>query len=216
MLSRSFNCAEPETRASGLRDATASIRRGELVVLPTDTVYGVAADAFNASAVRSIYAVRACAPDVPMPVLVGSPSALHGLAAGMPHAAWELVDSFWPGPLTIIVRAQPTLTWDLGDSRGTVMIRMPLHPVAIELLRETGPLAATSATRVTDISPTTSVIQAHERLGDAVSVYLDGGEISSRGLSTIVDLTGEVPRLVRRGSLMEEDIRSVAPNLVAV
>jgi tRNA threonylcarbamoyl adenosine modification protein (Sua5/YciO/YrdC/YwlC family) len=212
-MSRRFDCTDPEQRKTGLREAAGAVRRGELVVLPTDTLYGIGADAFTNWAVRSLLEAKGRGPAMPSPVLVPSPATLHGLVAGMPSVGWELVDAFWPGGLTIVAMHQPTLTWDLGETRGTVAVRMPLHPVAIELLTETGPMAVSSANK-TGMPAAQTAQEAQDQLGDAVSVYLDAGKVGSEGgASSIVDVTGTVPVLLREGALTFEQLREVAPTL---
>jgi len=212
-MSRRFDCTDPEQRKTGLREAASAVRRGELVVLPTDTLYGIGADAFTNWAVKSLLEAKGRGPTMPSPVLVPSPATLHGLVAGMPSVGWELVDAFWPGGLTLVAMHQPTLTWDLGETRGTVAVRMPLHPVAIELLTETGPMAVSSANR-TGMSPSQTAQEAQDQLGDSVSVYLDAGRVGGEGgASSIVDVTGTVPVLLREGALTFEQLQEVAPTL---
>src|SRR2546425_9627937 len=128
-MARRYDCSDASDRAAGLREAASAVRRGELVVLPTDTVYGIGADAFNSEAVGDLLAAKGRGRNMPSPVLVGSPNTLHGLVTDFSELAWELVDAFWPGALTLVARHQPSLQWDLGDTRGTVAVRMPLHPV---------------------------------------------------------------------------------------
>lgn len=212
-MSRRFDCTDPDQRKTGLREAAGAVRRGELVVLPTDTLYGIGADAFTNWAVRSLLEAKGRGPAMPSPVLVSSPATLHGLVAGMPSVGWELVDAFWPGGLTIVAMHQPTLTWDLGETRGTVAVRMPLHPVAIELLTETGPMAVSSANK-TGMAPAQTAQDAQDQLGDAVSVYLDAGRVGAEGgASSIVDVTGAVPVLLREGAIRFEELKEVAPTL---
>jgi tRNA threonylcarbamoyl adenosine modification protein (Sua5/YciO/YrdC/YwlC family) len=212
-MSRRFDCSDPEQRKTGLREAASAVRRGELVVLPTDTLYGIGADAFTNWAVRALLEAKGRGLAMPTPVLVPSPATLHGLVAGMPSVGWELVDAFWPGGLTIVAMHQPTLTWDLGETRGTVAVRMPLHPVAIELLTETGPMAVSSANR-TGMAPAQTAQEAQDQLGDAVSVYLDAGMVGAEGgASSIVDVTGTVPVLLREGAIRFEELLEVAPTL---
>ncbi|MFE7589497.1 L-threonylcarbamoyladenylate synthase [Kitasatospora sp. NPDC057512] len=213
-MSRRYDCADAGDRATGLREAASAIRRGELVVLPTDTLYGVGADAFSPEAVGELMAARGRGRNTPSPVLVGSPTTLHGLVTDFSEQAWELVDAFWPGGLTLVARHQPSLRWDLGDTRGTVAVRMPLHPVAIELLNNTGPLAVSSANRIGGVSPLTCD-EAQAQLGDAVSVYLDGGAAEDSATSSIVDVTGKVPVLLRAGAISVEQLREVVPDLEA-
>ncbi|ACU70132.1 Sua5/YciO/YrdC/YwlC family protein [Catenulispora acidiphila DSM 44928] len=213
-MSRRFDCTDPEQRKTGLREAASAVRRGELVVLPTDTLYGIGADAFTNWAVRALLEAKGRGPAMPSPVLVPSPATLHGLVAGMPSVGWELVDAFWPGGLTIVAMHQPTLTWDLGETRGTVAVRMPLHPVAIELLTETGPMAVSSANK-TGMAAAQTAVDAQDQLGDAVSVYLDAGKVGGEGgASSIVDVTGTAPVLLREGALTFDQLREVAPTLI--
>jgi tRNA threonylcarbamoyl adenosine modification protein (Sua5/YciO/YrdC/YwlC family) len=151
---------------------------------------------------------------MPVPVLVGAWRGIDGLADSVSGVMRSLVESFWPGPLTLVVRAAPSLAWDLGETRGTVAVRMPLHPVALAVLAETGPLAVSSANR-TGLAPATSAAQAQEQLGSAVSVYLDGGSSTDVVPSTILDLTGERPQLRRAGPLSLEALRALLPELEA-
>jgi L-threonylcarbamoyladenylate synthase len=211
-VSRFFDCADPDERTRGLAQAAGAARRGELVVLPTDTVYGLGCDAFTADAVAALLEAKGRGRDMPVPVLIGSPAVLDGLAAGVTQRVRDLVEAFWPGPLTLVCQAQPSVTWDLGDSRGTVAIRMPLHPVAIELLRDVGPMAVSSANR-SGHQPASTVDEAADQLGDVVSVYLDGGPSGEAVPSSIVDVTGPLPLLLRAGALDLETLRSVVPHL---
>lgn len=211
-MSRRYDCAQPDQRAAGLREAASTVRRGDLIVLPTDTVYGLGADAFSSAGISALLAAKGRGREMPVPVLVGSPSTLHGLVSKFPEHGWDLVDAFWPGALTIVARHQPSLQWDLGDARGTVALRMPLHPVAIELLTQTGPLGVTSANRSGHPVPTTAS-EAQDQLGTLVDVYLDGGPTTDSVPSTIIDLTGETPRLLREGALTFDEIAKVAANL---
>ena len=211
-MSRRYDCAEPDQRAIGLREAASTIRRGDLIVLPTDTVYGIGADAFSGTGIAALLTAKGRGRDMPVPVLVGSPSTLHGLVSKFPENGWDLVDAFWPGALTIVARHQPSLQWDLGDARGTVALRMPLHPVAIELLTQTGPLGVSSANK-TGHAPATTASEAQDQLGTSVDVYLDGGSTADNVPSSIVDLTGDAPKLLREGALTFEEIAKVAANL---
>jgi len=211
---RRYDMSLPGERPVGIEQATDAVRRGELVVLPTDTVYGLGTDAFSPEAVGDLLAAKGRGRDMPVPVLVGSPRTLDGIATRLGTAARALVEAFWPGGLTLVAHAQPSLQWDLGDTGGTVAVRMPLHPVAIELLQATGPMAVSSA-NTTGHPPATTADEAVEMLGDAVSVYLDGGPSGEPVPSTIVDVTGEVPRVLRAGALGVELLREVAGDLEA-
>ena len=155
-MSRRYRTADPAERVAGRSDAVGVIGRGGLVVLPTDTVYGLAADAFTPGAVAGLLAAKGRSRAMPVPVLVGAARTLDGLVDTVPESARLLAEAFWPGALTIVVRHAATLAWDLGDARGTVAVRMPLHPVALELLAETGPLAVSSANRTGAGAPTTA------------------------------------------------------------
>lgn len=192
--------------------AADAVRRGEVIVLPTDTVYGVGADAFDPEAVRALLAAKGRGRAMPPPVLVGGQRVLDGLAYDVPGYARDLVDAFWPGALTIVCRSQPSLSWDLGDKNDTVALRMPLHRTALALLDSTGPLAVTSANRTGQPAATTCD-EAEEQLGDAVSVYLDAGPCSGSLASTIVDVTGDQPRLLRLGAIGVDQLRTVVPDL---
>ena len=196
----------------GVAAAVAALRRGDLAVLPTDTVYGLAADAFSPPAVARLLAAKGRGRDMPVPVLVGAWRGIDGLADQVSGALRSLVETFWPGPLTLVVRAAPSLAWDLGETRGTVAVRMPLHPVALAVLAETGPLAVSSANR-SGLAPATTVGEALEQLGSSVAVYLDGGVSSDPVPSTILDLTGERPLLRRSGPLDADALRALLPDL---
>ena len=203
-----FDCSDPVDRRAGLEAAAHAARAGGLVVMPTDTVYGIGADAFDAAAVRALLAAKGRGPDMPVPVLVGSWSTIDGLVMAVPPTARTLIEAFWPGGLSLVVEHAPSLSWDLGDARGTVMIRMPLHPVALDLLRLVGPMAVSSANR-SGSPPATTAAAAYEQLGDDVSIYLEGGESPIGVASTVIDLTADVPRVLRQGAVSVERIRDV-------
>jgi tRNA threonylcarbamoyl adenosine modification protein (Sua5/YciO/YrdC/YwlC family) len=213
-MSLFYDCADPAERAEGLDAAVDSIRRGELVVLPTDTVYGIGADAFQPDAIDALLATKGRGRDMPVPVLVGSWTGLDGLTLLVQPLVRELVEAFWPGGLTLVVEHAPSLAWDLGDTRGTVAVRMPLHPVALELLARTGPLGVSSANRTGQPPPVTAE-EARDQLGYPVAVYLDGGPSGDPVPSTIVDVTGDVPRVLRLGAVSLDELREVVPELVA-
>jgi L-threonylcarbamoyladenylate synthase len=212
---RRYDCDKSLERIRGLRAAVAAVRRGGLVVLPTDTVYGLGTDAFSPKAVAALLAAKGRGRDMPVPVLVASSKTLPGIAVLRGGAGQRLVDAFWPGGLTVVCTAQPSLDWDLGDARGTVAVRMPLHPVALELLAETGPMAVSSANR-SGRPPAVSIDEAIEQLGDAVAIYLDGGQAADNVPSTIFDVTGEVPRVLRAGAISLELLREVEPTMAEV
>ncbi|WP_083999199.1 L-threonylcarbamoyladenylate synthase [Actinomadura kijaniata] len=207
-MSRRYDCSDPMERTRGIAEAVSAVRRGELVVLPTDTVYGVGADAFTPPAVQSLLDAKGRGRDMPPPVLVGSVRAATALVEDLGTYGQDLMDEFWPGALTIICRANRNLLWDLGETKGTVGVRMPMHDLAVELLKETGPLAVSSA-NLTGQPAARTAEEAERMLGDSVSVYLDGGPSGRAEPSTIVDLTGAVPRLLREGAIPADKIRAV-------
>ncbi|MGB3698383.1 MAG: L-threonylcarbamoyladenylate synthase [Gordonia sp. (in: high G+C Gram-positive bacteria)] len=207
-MSAVFDCSDPDERAAGIRAAVGAARAGRLVVVPTDTVYGLGCDAFDSEAVASLLAAKGRGRDMPVPVLVGSWHTVDGLVRSMSPQARELVQAFWPGGLSLVVEQAPSLAWDLGDTSGSVMIRMPLHPVAIELLREVGPMAVSSA-NISGHPPATTAHDALAQLDDKVAVYLDGGPADHAVASTIVDLTGVTPKILREGAITAEDLAEI-------
>ena len=204
-----FDCADDMQRTAGIAAAAAAVLRGALAVLPTDTVYGLGADAFRPAAVTDLLAAKGRGRQMPPPVLVGSVRAASALVEDLGRYGQDLIDEFWPGGLTLICRASRSLQWDLGETRGTVAIRMPKHPIALELLKETGPMAVSSA-NLSGSPAATTAAGAREQLGDSVAVYLDGGPCQADVPSTIVDLTGDTPRLLRAGVVPIGQLRDVA------
>lgn len=207
-MSQFFDCADPGQRATGLTSAISAVKGGGLVVLPTDTVYGIGVDAFNGDAVAALLAAKNRGRDMPVGVLVGSWHTIDGLVYAVPPAARELIAAFWPGALSLVVRHAPSLHWDLGDANGTVMLRMPLHPVAIELLREVGPMAVSSA-NVSGFPAAVTAADAQAQLSERVEVYLDAGPSPQGAASTIVDVSGPQPRVLREGPVSAADIARV-------
>jgi tRNA threonylcarbamoyl adenosine modification protein (Sua5/YciO/YrdC/YwlC family) len=214
-----FDCSDPSELLSGVRLTRAVIERGELAVIPTDTVYGVAADAFSPAAVQRLLDAKGRGRESPPPVLIPSIETLDALAESVPDEVRDLVAAFWPGGLTIILPARSSLNWDLGEAHGTVALRMPANDVALTVLAETGPLAVSSANLTGKPAARTSA-EAQADLGDSVSVYLNGGEVGSANTSapdpgsTIVDATGLLAeggllRIVRHGVISDEAIRAV-------
>jgi tRNA threonylcarbamoyl adenosine modification protein (Sua5/YciO/YrdC/YwlC family) len=203
-----FDCSDAGQRSVGIASAISALKGGRLVVLPTDTVYGIGADAFDNSAVAALLAAKGRGRDMPVPVLVGSWHTIDGLVYAVPPAARELIRAFWPGALSLVVRQAPSLQWDLGDANGTVMLRMPLHPVAIELLREVGPMAVSSA-NVSGRPAALTAADARDQLGDLVEVYLESGPSARQAASTIVDLTSSNPRVLREGPITAAAIAGV-------
>jgi tRNA threonylcarbamoyl adenosine modification protein (Sua5/YciO/YrdC/YwlC family) len=226
-MERIYDCSVDTDLLTGMRLAKASLGRHELVVLPTDTVYGIGCNAFSAQGVAALLAAKGRGPQSPPPVLIPNINNLYALAETVPDVAKRLAETFWPGALTMILRAQPSLQWDLGETKGTVALRMPDHKIALALLEEVGPMAVSSA-NLTGEPAATTCQQSEAYLGSSVKVYLDGGPSPKGEASTILDLTsiedsydqngtlsttGKI-RIVRRGALRESQIRSVAGDLL--
>jgi L-threonylcarbamoyladenylate synthase len=207
-----FRLDDPAQRAEGFEQAKEALAGSGLVVMPTDTVYGLAADAFDAVAVRRLLRAKGRGRDMPTPVLIGTGDTLRALATNVTADTRALAAAFWPGALTIVCRQQPTLQWDIGDSRGTVALRVPDHADTIDLLLDTGPLAVSSA-NISGAAPATTIDEAREMLKDAVDVYLDGGSMPGLVPSTIVDATGDVIRVLRLGVITLQQLREVVPDL---
>lgn len=197
-----------DERETAIEAAALAVRRGGLVVIPTDTVYGVGVDAFDPDAVITLLEAKGRGRDMPLPVLISAATTADALALALPGYARTLMEHFWPGPLTIVGKQQPSLQWDLGDTRGTVAIRMPDHPIALELLERTGPLAVSSA-NISGRPAATDAEQADEMLGELVSVIIDGGPLPGDLASTIIDVTGVRGRVLRRGALSIDDLNAV-------
>ena len=216
-----FDCADQAELLAGMRAARAAIARGELVVVPTDTVYGVAADAFSPTAVQRLLDAKGRGRQQPPPVLVPGVATLHALTSDVPAAVEALVGELWPGGLTIVLRSQPSLTWDLGETHGTVAVRMPDNRLVLELLEETGPLAVSSA-NLTGQRAATSALEAEHMLTTSVAVYLDGGASATGIASTIIDATGlqhGAPeggrvRILREGAVPRERLADLLGDLL--
>ncbi|PRB08344.1 L-threonylcarbamoyladenylate synthase [Microbacterium sp. MYb64] len=220
-MSSVFDSRDADQILTGMRQARLAIGRGELVVLPTDTVYGVGADAFSPAAVQRLLDAKGRGRQQPPPVLVGSTATLAALVETVPEPVQRLVDEFWPGGLTIVLPSQPSLVWDLGETHGTVAVRMPDHRVALALLEETGPLAVSSA-NLTGEPAAIELEAARSMLGDSIEVYLDAGP-STRGVaSTIIDATSLVRpggedakvRVLREGAISRDELARVLGDLL--
>lgn len=222
-----FDTADSDQLLAGMRAAKVAVAKGSLVVLPTDTVYGVGCDAFSASAVAKLLAAKGRDRQSPPPVLIKDASVMDALAEFVPQVARDLAKAFWPGALTLILRSQPSLHWDLGETKGTVALRVPDHKLALALLEETGPLAVSSA-NLTGLPAATTAQGARDYLADSVATYLDAGASPKGEASTILDLTalsdeydesgnaksvGTI-RVVRLGALSLDDIVQIAGDLL--
>ncbi|WP_422879758.1 L-threonylcarbamoyladenylate synthase [Nocardioides glacieisoli] len=202
-----FDTSTDEEREAAVTAAAGAVRRGDLVVIPTDTVYGIAADAFNHQAVQRLLDAKGRGRDMPPPVLVSAATTLDALAEGVPPWARTLVETFWPGPLTLVCHQQASLVWDLGETRGTVAVRMPDDEVALAVLERTGPLAVSSA-NLTGRPAATDADAAEEMLADAVAVIVDGGASPGGEASTIVDVTIPEGRVLRLGALSLDQLNA--------
>lgn len=213
VMSQRYDCSDRQDRATGIAAATSAIRRGALVVLPTDSAYAVACDAFRTSATAALREAKGRAADTALPVLIAAPNVVDALTYGLPQIARDLAAALWPGPLTLIAAQQPSLAWDVDGSK-SVGVRMPLHPLALELLAATGPLAATGANYAAMPVPLTCD-DAQRQLGDAVAVYLDAGPLHGDRASAVVDVTTTPPQLLRAGSVPLDHLRGICADLVA-
>ena len=206
-----IECADGRDRDRAITAAKAGVRRGDLVVIPTESVYALATDAFSERGIRSMRLAKGYDDTVPLPVMVGARSTVPGIATGLNEIARSLMDAFWPGPLTVLLTPQPTLAWALPRDM-PLSVRMPLHPVALALLNATGPLAVTTA-NVPGIHAPTVVEDALAQLGRQVAIALDAGDLSDEDAlpSTVVDVTGEVPVVVRVGALPVSELERICP-----
>ena len=214
IVSKRYPTGSDEEREAAVAAASLAVQRGGLVVLPTATVYGIGADAFDPAAVRGLLAAKGRGREMPPPVLVSAATTVDALAVRIPSWARALIEEFWPGPLTLVCHQQASLQWDLGDTRGTVAVRMPDHEVALQILERTGPLAVSSA-NLTGMPAATDAEQAEQMLGESVEVVVDAGESPGGEASTIVDVTGERGRVLRRGALSVEQLNAVLEPLGA-
>ncbi|MFE4198183.1 L-threonylcarbamoyladenylate synthase [Paenarthrobacter sp. NPDC056912] len=218
-MTTTYNCTSDDQRAEGLQHAQRAISEKKCIVMPTDTVYGIAADAFSPLAVTMLLASKGRSRQMPPPVLIPRINALDGLATDVPADARALAQAFWPGGLTLILHAQPSLDWDLGETKGTVALRMPDDHIALDLLGMTGPLAVSSANRTGQEAAQTAS-EARLQLAESVEVYLEGGFRPVKGTaaqpSTIVDATSTPFRVVRQGAIELERLREIVPSMLGI
>ena len=207
-MSPVIDCTSEDGLVEGILAAAEAVRGGEVVVLPTDTVYGVGVDAFASDAVAAVLAAKGRGREMPLPVLVPNEQTIDGLATNVPAYARDLIHAFWPGPLTLVLQSQSSLMWDLGETNGTVALRMPENDTALRLLAEVGPMAVTSA-NVSGQPAAQNILDAATQLGSAVSVYLDAGPSGGSLASTILDCTGESPLILRAGAVSAGQIQEV-------
>ncbi|GAB3756117.1 L-threonylcarbamoyladenylate synthase [Microlunatus parietis] len=207
--------SDPAALAEAAEAARIAIENGECVVLPTDTVYGIGADAFDADAVQRLLDAKDRGRDTPPPVLIGDASLIRALADDVPELVGPLTEKHWPGPLTVIVKARDSLRIDLGETRGTIGLRVPDYELTRDLLRQTGPMAVSSA-NLSGRPPALTCDQAIEYFGNKVSVYLDGGPVASPdgAPSSMVDFSqNDHGELLRAGALSVDVLRETLPEL---
>ena len=215
--------ADNGERPRSLNAATSAARRGDLILVPTESVYALATDPFSSRGVASLRKAKSQSNQVPLPIMVPSAATMSGLAVhvGLP-AARALMLNFWPGLLTLLFEPQSTLAWDLPQD-APLAARMPLHPLLLELLRATGPLAVTGA-NLAGMPAATTVDDGVAQFGEAIVLALDVGELGvmpenepadlAATISTVVDLRGPAPEVVRLGAVGISELRAVCPDLV--
>lgn len=207
MITLKVDPNNPDMKA--IRTAAEAIRRGELVIFPTETVYGLAADALNADAVRRVYEAKGRTDKQPLPVQVASLADVGKAAEFLPEHARPLAEKYWPGPLTLVLTKSAALPSVVTSGKETVGVRVPDHPVALALVKEVGsPIVATSA-NASGEPPATNAMDAVRGVGARASVVLDGGESRFGVASTVVDVSVSPARIVRQGSISAADIRKV-------
>ncbi|HUW77845.1 MAG TPA: L-threonylcarbamoyladenylate synthase [Candidatus Nanopelagicaceae bacterium] len=197
------------TRAVGI------LKRGGQVVFPTEHSYAIAVDAFNVEAVLGLNSLRGAENGTALPVMIGSPRTLNGIARDIPPVCDLLIAALWPGLLTLVLPTSLGLAWDLGDggALGKVAVRMPLHPLAIDILRASGPLAVTTAAPVGAPIPL-DIGALAELIVESAELILDVGSLVSGPPSTIIDLASDEPLLLREGAYTRDRLRQIAPDLV--
>mgnify|MGYP000915063615 FL=1 len=214
MSTETILSAAPSLSEADLARAQQELRDGHLLVVPTDTVYGIGADAANPEAVAAVLAAKGRGRQMPPPVLVASVEAIDSLCVDVPDAARTLARTFWPGGLTLILRARPDLGWDLGETGGTIGVRMPNQGALLRLLHDSGPMAVTSA-NLTGQPPATSVEASIGYFGARVAAYLDGGPTQGSTASSIVDFAHDAPRALRLGTISLEELSAAAGVAIA-
>lgn len=206
---------DPDTPDQGLlREAAMIASKGGILVYPTETLYGFGTNAFNARAIARLKALKGREGGKGIIVLLGSGVELSEVASDVPETARRLMAEFWPGPLTLVVRARQAVPDELTGGRGTIAVRISPSAVCESLLRFAGcPLTSTSV-NLAGGDPLVEVPRMVEVFGDGVDLYLDAGRLESPLPSTVVDVTGPVPRLLRRGAVTAERLRDVLPDIV--
>jgi L-threonylcarbamoyladenylate synthase len=206
-----YPIATEDEQTEAIDAAVAALQAGELVVVPTDTVYGIAADAFDKGAVAGLLAAKGRGRSMPPPVLISNVATLDALATRIPDWARSLVEELWPGALTVVFHQQPSLQWDLGEARQTVAVRIPDSDILRRIIDRVGPLATSSANRTTKPAAT-NADQADEMLGKMVKAIIDGGESPVGEASTIISATGDEPKVLREGAISIDRINEIIAN----
>jgi L-threonylcarbamoyladenylate synthase len=209
-MSRILDCTELADRPQRIRSATAALRRGDVGVVPDQSMYTLVCDAFSRTGVDAIRSIKGNSSH-PLSILVGKPVTTDGVASNIPKYARDLMSAFWPGPLTLLLRQQPSLSWPLSSPG--VAVRMPLHPVMLDLVRELGPTAATAANNP-GFPPVRTPAEFEEQLAADVDLFLDSGPISDTGRSTVVDATGQFPVVRREGSISADAVVEVCAEVM--
>ncbi|OPL09102.1 MAG: hypothetical protein AVO33_07610 [delta proteobacterium ML8_F1] len=203
-------------KTTEIEKAAEILRKGGLVVFPTETVYGLGANAFDEGAVRNIYNAKGRPSDNPLIVHIGALEDLEMLVEEVPEMALRLMEAFWPGPLTLVLRKSPKIGFSLTGGLGTVAVRMPSNSVALALIRAAGvPVAAPSANLSGRPSPTRDAHVLDDLEGRVDAIIL-GGEVTMGLESTVVDCTGEIPTILRPGFITREDLLEVLPQVHGV
>ncbi len=182
-------------------DAVAALKRGEVIVLPTETLYGLGADAFNEAAVERVFRLKGRDPGTPIPVLVADTAMLSELVDGIPPLAIQLIECFWPGPLTLVLPARANLPKPLLNVTGGVGVRISSQPIATLLVQTLGrPLTATSA-NPTGAEPARTLSEAQNYFSGKVSTFVDGGTLAAKIGSTVAEIRGNQLRIIREGEI---------------
>ena len=207
-----LTCEPGVTRERAIAAAVSAVKRGDLVLLPTESVYALATDPFSRRGVAALLLAKQLPAGSPLPLMVPNALTVQGIAAGVTSVAKSLMQAFWPGPLTLLLPAQPSLAWDLPAAL-PVTVRMPIHPITLAILERTGPMIVTSANAPGQLAPH-SFAEALIHMGEMASVGLDAGPLNAdEPPSTVIDVTGVTPKILRAGALSITLLREVVPEI---
>ena len=213
VTARVFSLSHQTPRENGIKAAKEALSLGRAIVIPTDTSYAIAVRAMDEKAVNLLWKIKNQTPKTPLTIFVSNIGLLHKFCAGITDEVKAKFLNFWPGSLTIINKGLNNLLWNKGIIPNVVSVRMPLHPVVSEILSEEEIVATTSPNKVGE-PLATSIQEIKAQFGNDISVYLDAGVLKPNSLSSILDLTTELPVLVREGSVSMDEISKVYPNVV--